>query len=944
MKKLSFLFTLLFISMNLNAAVYCASNGFDIDEHTSTNVSYSLTKDDSYASGTTIDFGIITLTFGEAGGADFRPAEENPIDDSFICYTPGNGVNGNKSGGTFYLFVPKKDGLLTVGVNQNRTKRLYVEEDGAILPDYDGITLNESQPSNYVFSFIVKAGSTYKLYCTGSKLGFYGFIFNSNIVRANNITMIYGSDVPELTYTCADGGLNSTPKLSTTATKTSPVGTYPIKVERGTLTDEGVICVDGTLTIAPAPLTVSVQDVTITRGEKMPSFTLKYEGLQNDETAEVAFTKKPTVKTSAQNVSPAGVYDTYPDGGEAPNYAITYSPGKLTIQPASGDKWRDLSFKREITHTQPMTGLVVGTKEDEYGQILQLGRKYFLPSEVVKGCKEDGTIIYDWSSFDDVLSNMARIGRQLIPRFRYVWPGTGPTAVPDYIKQLPDYHETYSDADGPTYYPDWSNPELQRFTLQFYTDFFKRYAHDPRLAFLQVGFGHWAEYHIAPTPVEYGKNFPSLEFQKKFLQHISEVSDGMPWLISKNAGGNSPVAGDDELLALPFGLFEDSFMGEFFLNGGYKDDWNGLGGETRWQFGAVGGEIGPTAEESDVFLSPEGLFGHFFEDVASEYHVTFMGGNVELVNPYCTPERVKQASMATGYRFVLKKCATDGKSTLLLVRNEGIAPIYRDAYFAVGDVRSETSLKGLLPNDEMWIEIATRPRLDGEDIKIVSDFILPQQEIEFEADEYEKEDMEEKVVYTIAEGESFTSGTTIERPNITLTFGETGGPDFLPADYNPLNHIFPNISPGNGKNGDSPGGTFYVFFPQKDGILSIAIKQNWGKMLYIEENGTPLPEFNGVTIDESHPKEYMFTIPVKAGASYKLYCAGSKLSFYGFIFLSRVGLMCDVNGDGEVNAADIVCLIKIMMHPSFSDKTFADLNGDGVLDEKDIEVIVKMIM
>lgn len=213
-----------------------------------------------------------------------------------------------------------------------------------------------------------------------------------------------------------------------------------------------------------------------------------------------------------------------------------------------------------------------------------------------------------------------------------------------------------------------------------------------------------------------------------------------------------------------------------------------------------------------------------------------------------------------------------------------------------------------------------------------------------EADEYEKEDMEEKVVYTIAEGETFASGTTIERPNITLTFGETGGPDFLPADYNPLNHIFPNISPGNGKNGDSPGGTFYVFSPQKDGILSIAIKQNWGKNLYIEENGTPLPEFNGVTIDESHPKDYMFTIPVKAGTSYKLYCEGSKLGFYGFIFLSRVGLMCDVNGDGEVNVADIVCLIKIMMHPSFSDKTFADLNGDGVLDEKDIEVIVKMIM
>ena len=86
-----------------------------------------------------------------------------------------------------------------------------------------------------------------------------------------------------------------------------------------------------------------------------------------------------------------------------------------------------------------------------------------------------------------------------------------------------------------------------------------------------------------------------------------------------------------------------------------------------------------------------------------------------------------------GYRFVVKKCATNGNKTLLLVRNEGIAPIYRDAFFAIGDVRSETSLMGLLPNEELWIEIATVPRPDGEDIKIVSDNILPQQEIEFEA-------------------------------------------------------------------------------------------------------------------------------------------------------------------------------------------------------------------
>ena len=69
--------------------------------------------------------------------------------------------------------------------------------------------------------------------------------------------------MPELTYATEGGELNGTPKLSTTATKTSHVGTYPIKVERGTVANIQVTFVDGTLTITQAPLTVGVQDVTL---------------------------------------------------------------------------------------------------------------------------------------------------------------------------------------------------------------------------------------------------------------------------------------------------------------------------------------------------------------------------------------------------------------------------------------------------------------------------------------------------------------------------------------------------------------------------------------------------------------------------------------------------------------------------------------------------------
>lgn len=425
-----------------------------------------------------------------------------------------------------------------------------------------------------------------------------------------------------------------------------------------------------------------------------------------------------------------------------------YCQAQLNVMFASpdedtaGGEWKEVNLQRQITHAQPMTGIAVwpwkaNDIHSSYGKCIQLEFNYFEPSEIVKGCKDDGTIIYDWSSFERTLRDVASRGHQLVARFFYEYPGSpdeepAPTVVPQYIKQLPDYKETYSKNAG-TYYADWSNAELQRFTIEFYTAFAERYAHDPRLAFLEVGFGHWSEYHIYPTTVIYGKNFPSKEYQKRFLLHMSKVCDGLPWLISKNAADNSSISSDKELLALRFGMFEDSFMGKYFAEGGYEKRWNSISKGTRWQTGVCGGEISLENNDQLNFLRPEGLYGFTFKETASKYHFSFAICNAVADSKYGTPARVKEASLTMGYRYVVKRCITDGVKTRLLVSNEGIAPIYRDAYFAIGDVRSETSLLGLLPDEEKWIEIAAAPSADGQNIRIVSDYILPQQEIQFEA-------------------------------------------------------------------------------------------------------------------------------------------------------------------------------------------------------------------
>ena len=150
-------------------------------------------------------------------------------------------------------------------------------------------------------------------------------------VTANNLTMVYGDDIPALTYKSEGAELNGTPQLSTTATKASAVGTYPIEVEAGTVTNTKATYVNGTLTITKAPLTVGVQDVTITEGDAIPTFTLTYSGWKNGDTEADAFTANPAAKTTATTSSEAGTYDITVSGGTAKNYELAYTKGTLTI-------------------------------------------------------------------------------------------------------------------------------------------------------------------------------------------------------------------------------------------------------------------------------------------------------------------------------------------------------------------------------------------------------------------------------------------------------------------------------------------------------------------------------------------------------------------------------------------------------------------------------------
>lgn len=419
-------------------------------------------------------------------------------------------------------------------------------------------------------------------------------------------------------------------------------------------------------------------------------------------------------------------------------------PADKNLPSGLDDSFAPVAIQGKVNAVQPSTGLVLwsenaSNRHAAYGKTISLEYAYCLPCKVVTG-KDKDVLRYDWSSFNSWLKEVASRGHQAVVRFRYEYPGErsvdgnpGTTAVPAYIKALPGYQETfYENEDGPTWYADWTNAELQWFTKQFYADFNAMYKNDPRIAFVEVGFGHWSEYHIYGTPLRPGVNFPSAAYQKEFLSYLAGVLE-IPWLISIDAADSSPVVGDASLMALTFGLFDDSFMHKEH-EGDYNENcWKTIGKGTRWQTGACGGEISYyTSADQKNFLNPAGMYGVTWEQASAKYHISFMIANDAPGGQYGTAERFKEASMACGYHFALTGLYANGSQTAACVTNAGIAPIYRDAFLAVDGVRSDTSLKGLLPGDTLLVYV--NKVTNGHDVTIESDYILPTQTIQFDAD------------------------------------------------------------------------------------------------------------------------------------------------------------------------------------------------------------------
>ena len=240
------------------------------------------------------------------------------------------------------------------GFKNNETSEVLTKQ-----PSITTTATSASEPGEYGITISGGEAQNYDISYVAGKLTIVDA--DALVVTAKSYTIKYGDELPKLEFTSEGATLNGTPDIKCDATKTSPVGTYPIVITKGSVTNYNDTYVNGTLTIEKAPLKAIAKSYTIKQGEALPTFEATYEGFKNNETSEV-LTKQPSITTTATSASEPGEYDITISGGEAQNYDISYVAGKLTIEaveitPITGTE--ETSFKEAISNESDLENTVI---------------------------------------------------------------------------------------------------------------------------------------------------------------------------------------------------------------------------------------------------------------------------------------------------------------------------------------------------------------------------------------------------------------------------------------------------------------------------------------------------------------------------------------------------------------------------------------------------------
>jgi YVTN family beta-propeller protein len=191
---------------------------------------------------------------------------------------------------------------------------------------------------------------SYPITCSGLASSNYSITYNAGTlaitsapltITANSRSKTYGQMVAFAgTEFSASGLINGDSVASVSLTSPGAVASATVAGSPYAITPSGAVgtglgnytitYVNGSLTVAPAVLTIAAGNLSKVLNAPNPTLTWTASGFVNGETASV-LTSHPTCTTTATTTSPVGSYPITCSGASAANYTFSYTSGTLKI-------------------------------------------------------------------------------------------------------------------------------------------------------------------------------------------------------------------------------------------------------------------------------------------------------------------------------------------------------------------------------------------------------------------------------------------------------------------------------------------------------------------------------------------------------------------------------------------------------------------------------------
>ena len=161
------------------------------------------------------------------------------------------------------------------------------------------------------------------------------------VIAASSASLTYGGAAPSITGSYSGfvngddvSSLTTPPTCSTSVTSVTAVGSYSSACTGAVDGNYSITYIDGSVQVAPAPLTIMAPSETMVYGSAVPALGVSYSGFVDGDGVS-SLTTPPTCSTTATSASPMGVYDTVCSGAVDSNYEISYVDGSMQVTAAA---------------------------------------------------------------------------------------------------------------------------------------------------------------------------------------------------------------------------------------------------------------------------------------------------------------------------------------------------------------------------------------------------------------------------------------------------------------------------------------------------------------------------------------------------------------------------------------------------------------------------------